>query len=153
MEQTRTYLIVTVIVFFDDRICQLISIFLLQNVYYGIELTWVKAESRELRVTGWINFAFCMAMNYYQLITLVEYKQKVLNVSGLVNNAIFFFFLLITLGSPSLLCLKKLFTYLKRPSSSSKNREKVKIREVKRKLKKPVVRHQNREILEIIQIK
>ena len=65
LEQTRTYLVVAIIVFFDDRLWQLMSIFVVQNGYYGIQLTWVRAESRDLRVAGWINFAFCMVMNYY----------------------------------------------------------------------------------------
>ena len=90
------------------------SIFVIQNAYYGIQLTWIKAQSTELKVTGWVNFAFCMAINYYQLVTLVEVSPKVLNVSGLVINAIFFLFLAITLGQPSLLCLKQLFIHIKR---------------------------------------
>jgi len=36
LEQTRTYLIVAIIFFFDDRIFQLVSIFLIQNVYFGV---------------------------------------------------------------------------------------------------------------------
>ena len=89
------------------------SIFVIQNAYYGIQLTWIKAQSTELKVTGWVNFAFCMAINYYQLVTLVEVNPKVLNVSGLVINAIFFLFLAITFGQPSLLCLKQLFIRMK----------------------------------------
>jgi len=90
------------------------SIFVVQNIYYGIQLTWIKAQSIELKVTGWVNFAFCMAINYYQLVTLVEVNPKVLNVSGLVTNAIFFLFLAITFGPPSLLCIKQLFIRIKR---------------------------------------
>ena len=85
-----------------------------QNIYYGIQLTWIKAQSKELKVTGWVNFAFCMAVNYYQLVTLVEVSPEVLNVSGLVTNEIFFLFLAITFGQPSLLCLKQLFVRMKR---------------------------------------
>ena len=55
-----------------------------------------------------------MALNYYQLITLVEVRQKVLNISGLVTNAIFFLFLAIILGHPILLRFKQLFLKLKR---------------------------------------
>jgi len=69
-----------------------------QNVYYGIQLTWIKAQSIELKVTSWVNFAFCMAINYYQLVTLVEISPNVLNASGLVVNAIFFVFIAITFG-------------------------------------------------------
>jgi hypothetical protein len=69
-----------------------------QNIYYGIQLTWIKAQSKELKVNGWINFAFCMVINYYQLVTLVEVSPEVLNVSGLVTNEIFFLFLAITFG-------------------------------------------------------
>ena len=36
LEQIRTYLVVVIIVFFDDRIWQLMSIFIVQNIYYGI---------------------------------------------------------------------------------------------------------------------
>jgi hypothetical protein len=85
-----------------------------QNLYYGIQLTWIKAQSTELKVSGWVNFAFCMAINYYQLVTLVEVSPKVLNVSGLVMNAIFFLFLALTFGQPSLLCLKLLIIRMKR---------------------------------------
>jgi len=85
-----------------------------QNIYYGIQLTWIKAQSTELKVIGWVNFAFCMAINYYQLVTLVEVSPKVLNVSGLVTNEIFFLFLAITFGQPSLLCMKQLFFRMKR---------------------------------------
>ena len=90
----------------DDMLWQLMSLFLIQNVYYGISLTYVRAESRELRVMGWVNFAFCMILNYYQLSTLVEVDPKVLNVSGLVISAIFFLFIAITFGQPNLFCLK-----------------------------------------------
>ena len=55
-----------------------------------------------------------MAINYYQLVTLVEVNPKVLNVSSLVVNAIFFLFLANTLGQPSLLCLKQLVIHMKR---------------------------------------
>ena len=78
----------------------------MHNVFYGIQLTWVCAVSRELQIAGWINYAFCMVVNYYQLVTLVEYKQNVLNASGLFIIAIIFFFLVTTLGQPSLLSLK-----------------------------------------------
>jgi hypothetical protein len=90
------------------------SIFVLQNLYYGIQLTWIKAQSPELKVTGWVNFAFCMAISYYQLVTLVEVNPKVLHISGLVMNAIFFLFLAITFGQPSLLCIKQLCIKMKR---------------------------------------
>jgi len=35
LEQTRNYLIVTIIVLFDDKIFQLLSIFVVQNVYFA----------------------------------------------------------------------------------------------------------------------
>ena len=72
LEQIRTYLIVGIILFINDRLCQLISIFIAWNVFYVIQLTWVQAESRQSRVTGWIKFAFCVVVNYYQLIALAE---------------------------------------------------------------------------------
>ena len=55
-----------------------------------------------------------MAINYYQLVTLVEVSPKILNVSGLVINAIFFLFLVMTFGQPSLLCLKQLVIHMNR---------------------------------------
>ena len=45
LEQVRTYLIVLIIVLFGDKIFQLVSIFVLQNVYFVIQLTWVRAGS------------------------------------------------------------------------------------------------------------
>ena len=36
LDQARTYLIVLIIVLFGDKIFQLVSIFVLQNVYFGI---------------------------------------------------------------------------------------------------------------------
>jgi len=36
LDQTRTYAIVVIILFFGDKIVQLLSIFVLQNVYFGI---------------------------------------------------------------------------------------------------------------------
>jgi len=36
LEQTRTYLIVAIIVFFEDRIFQLISMFVVHNLYFGL---------------------------------------------------------------------------------------------------------------------
>ena len=74
LEQTRTYLIVGIILFVNDRIWQLTSIFIAYNVYYVIQLTLVQAESRQARVMSWINCAFCVLVNYYQLTTLVEVK-------------------------------------------------------------------------------
>ena len=59
-----------------------------------------------------------MALNYYQLITLVEVSQKVLNISGLVTNAIFFLVLVIIFWQPILLRFKQLFLYLKRTFSN-----------------------------------
>ena len=102
---------------------QLMSLFLIQNVYYGISLTYVRAESRELRVMGWVNFAFCMILNYYQLSTLVEVDPKVLNVSGLVISAIFFLFIAITFGQTNLFCLKLLLINMKQSQANSKNIE------------------------------
>ena len=39
LDQTRTYLIVTIIVFFGDKLLQLLIIFMVQNIYYVIQLT------------------------------------------------------------------------------------------------------------------
>ena len=114
LDQTRTYIIIFIILFFQDKIWQLMSIFIVQNAYYVIQLTWVQAESIDLKVSRWINFAFCLAINYYQLVTLVEVSPKVLHVSGLVTNTVSFLFLIITFGQPSLLCLKQLVLHSKR---------------------------------------
>jgi len=57
-------------------------------------------------VAGWIDFAICMVVNYYQLTTMVESDQKVLNFSGWAINMIFFAFILTNLGYPSLKCVK-----------------------------------------------
>jgi hypothetical protein len=45
LDQTRTYLIVVVIVLFGEKILQLVSIFVIQNVYFAIQLIWVRAGS------------------------------------------------------------------------------------------------------------
>jgi hypothetical protein len=66
----------------------------------------VQAGSKEVRVAGWIDFAVCMAVNYYQLVTMVESDQKVLNFSGLGINMIFYIYMIITLGYPSLKCFR-----------------------------------------------
>jgi len=63
-----------------------------------------------------------MVVNYYQLVTLVEVNQNVLNYSGLVVNIITFIFTAITFGYPSLVCLKKLVVYIKRTYFNEENR-------------------------------
>jgi len=45
LNQTRTYAIVVIILFFGDKIFKLVSIFAIQNVYFAIQLTWVRAGS------------------------------------------------------------------------------------------------------------
>ena len=67
-----------------------------------------------VQVTDWINFAFCMVMNYYQFVTLGEINQNVSNYSGWAVNIISFIFMAITFGYPSLICLKKVIVYIKR---------------------------------------
>ena len=73
-------------------------LFFVQNFYYGIQLICVQAESPKARFEGWVNFAFCMAVNYYQFTTITEYKQIVINVSGWVINIVFFFYMVVMLG-------------------------------------------------------
>jgi hypothetical protein len=63
-----------------------------------------------------------MVVNYYQLVTLVEVNQKVLNCSGWVVNIITFIFTAITFGYPSLICLRKLVVYIKRTYFNEENR-------------------------------
>jgi len=63
-----------------------------------------------------------MAVNYYQLVTLVEADQKVLNFSGWVVNIITCIFLAITFSYPGLICLKKLVLYIKRIYFNVENR-------------------------------
>ena len=70
----------------------------------------------------WINFAFCMMVNYYQLVTLVEINQNVLNYSGWVVNIISLIFMAITLGYPSLNCLRKLVVFIRRTYFNAENR-------------------------------
>ena len=82
----------------------------------------MRAKSQEVRVTEWINFAFCMAVNFYQLVTLVEADQKVLNISGWVVNIITFIFMAVTFGYPSLIYLKKLVLFIKRTYFNAENR-------------------------------
>jgi hypothetical protein len=82
----------------------------------------VRAKSLEVEAIEWINFAFCMVVNYYQLVTIVEVNQNVLNYSGLVVNIITFIFMAITFGYPSLLYLKKLVVYMKKTYFNEENR-------------------------------
>ena len=70
----------------------------------------------------WINFAFCMVVNYNQMVTLFEVNQNKLNYSGWVVNIISFIFLVITLGCPSLICLKNLVVFIKRTHFNVKNK-------------------------------
>jgi len=63
-----------------------------------------------------------MVVNYYQLVTLVEVNQNVLNLSGWVTNKLLFIFMAITLGYPSLICLRKLVAYIKRTHFNVENR-------------------------------
>ena len=80
-----------------------------------------------------------MVVNYYQLTTLIEVEQKVLNFSGLATDAIFFLFLAITLGQPSLDCIKKLVKYIKRTRDNSENFQQTETRQEQRNLQRVVV--------------
>ena len=44
LEQIRTYLLVAIIILFSDKIWQLFSIFLVQNVYFILQLSCVRAS-------------------------------------------------------------------------------------------------------------
>jgi len=63
-----------------------------------------------------------MAVNYYQLVTLVEDNQKVLNFSGWVVNIITFIFMALTFSYPGSICLKKLVVFIKRTYHKVENR-------------------------------
>jgi len=63
-----------------------------------------------------------MVVNYYQLVTLVEVNQNVLNFSGWAINMISFLFMAVTFGYPSFICLKKLVVYIKRTHFNVENR-------------------------------
>ena len=103
-------------------------------------------------MSGWINFAFCITVNYYQLTTLVEVNEKVLNVSGLVIHSIFFLFLVVTLGQPNLLCLKQLFMNLKLiRAKATTSKQQVEISD-KKQIRKVAVRHPNPERLKRMQV-
>jgi len=104
----------------------------------------VKADSIDIRVTGWINFAFSMVVNYYQLITLVEDNANVLNASGLVTIALVFLVLVITLGQPNFLSLKKVVLNLKRTRCNLKNDPQIEIIQQKR-LPKAIEKQPNLE--------
>ena len=82
----------------------------------------MRVKSKGVQVMEWINFALCMVVSYYQLVTLVEVNQKVLGFSGWVVNIITFIFMVITLGYPSLICLKNLVAYIKRTNYNAINR-------------------------------
>jgi hypothetical protein len=84
-----------------------------------------------------------MALNYYQLVTLVEVEQKILNISGLATNAILFLFMVIILGQPILLRFKQLFKNLKHTYINYKDNMHVKPHTPKLKLKKVISRQQN----------
>ena len=62
-----------------------------------------------------------MALNYCQLVALVEVSSKVLNINGLITNFIFFLFLVIILGQHSLLNFKHLLSIVKRTFINYKN--------------------------------
>jgi hypothetical protein len=76
---------------------------------------------------GWINCAFCVFVNYYQLVTLIEDKQKVLNACGLVTVLFIFLFMVLNFGQPSLLCLKHLVRYVRRALHNQNNRGRVEV--------------------------
>ena len=94
-----------------------------------------------------------MAINYYQLVTLVEVSPKVLNVSGLAINAIFFLFLVITFGQPSLFCLKQLFVCIKWIHTNLKQTLQSEIRILKEKVQIGILGQQNPEQQKRIQLK
>jgi len=104
-------------------------------------------------VIGWVNFAFGIAINYYQLVTLVEVSPKVLNVSGLVINAIFFLFLAITLGQPSLLCLKQILIRMQRTPANCTQTLQNEMRIQKKKVKIGFLRPPNPEEVKRIKLK
>ena len=96
-----------------------------------------------------------MVVNYYQLVTLVEINQKVLNVNGWVVNIISFIFMAITLGYPSLIFLKKLILFIKKTKVNMENRKQNDLSYEHRNLQKAIIRQKimTRERLSRIQIR
>jgi len=96
-----------------------------------------------------------MVVNYYQLLTLVEADQKVLNISGWVVNIITFIFMAMTFGYPSLVCLKKLVVYLKRTHFNVANRSQNCFSHDQRNLKQAIIWQKNmtKERLSKIQLR
>ena len=89
---------VITLVFIEDKILQLCVVFLLQNLYFGIQLTHVKAFSRKMRAMEWINFTFCLWVSYYQLLMLVVDNRRFVNISGWFFNGLFVLLVLINMG-------------------------------------------------------
>jgi len=96
-----------------------------------------------------------MVVNYYQMVTLVEADQKVLNFSGWVVNIISFIYMAITFGYPSLVCLQKLVVYLKRTHFNEANMSQNCFSHDQRNLQQPIIWQKNmtKERLSKIQIK
>jgi len=84
-----------------------------------------------------------MVVNYYQLVTLVEVNQKVLICSGWIVNIISFVFMAVTLGYPSLICLKKLVVYIKRTHFNVDIRRQNYACCDQRNLQQAIIRHEN----------
>ena len=91
---------VLTLIFIEHKFWQLCLVFLLHILYFGIQLTHVKAVSRKLRATEWINFAFCLLLSYYQLIVLLEddgnYSME--HIGAWFFNGLFALFFLINMG-------------------------------------------------------
>ena len=69
--------------------------FLMHNIYYGVQLAYIKAERNRL---GWFTFCFIIGVNYFQLAMLVEVNPNVYNVNGWFCNALFWFSMNMNLG-------------------------------------------------------
>ena len=62
-EQSRTHLIAVVLVFFKGSTLKLVIIFAILNFSYCFQLITLRGVSWQ--VSGWLNFGFCLALNYY----------------------------------------------------------------------------------------
>jgi len=96
-----------------------------------------------------------VVVNYYQLVTLVEVNQNVLNYSGWVVNTLSFMFMAITFGCPSLICLKKLVVQIKRTYFNVQNKRQTTDCHAERNLKQSIIRkkYMTRERLSRMQLR
>lgn len=112
IEQSRIHLIVLTIFFIEDKIWQLCIVFLLHNVYFVLQLTYVKAFSRKLRIIESLNCFFCLWVSYYQFLALLEdsvAEISDINMKAWLFNGLFFLHMLMNIDRMCFLGLQKQF--------------------------------------------